>query len=854
MSPVTVQPAAVWAGAVRRGNRWLPACGLLLALAAAFLFAGERDYFHSLDIHDSFTGKNMALAENLSAERGLLFTTMWRRTDGTVAYKLYGRFPIGAFVLIKLAIAPFAGDSAAQLAAARALMLAFFCAAAALAYLALARLTGSRAVALGATLLAFSSHHLLDYRDVVSNEASVGLFAVMLVFHGMVLFHFSGEGGRFPQLAVKVCAALLLDWHVYGLLLPFLVFGAAAEAAAAWRGPRERRGRANGASAGAARPVAGRLGAVVLRVARGRSVLLGALALLFGAGVLGYNFAREHAALDGQRAVAELPSVRSMLRRTGLAENTGLAKAGSGGAEALEWSTFLRWQFHRVGVACLPVALAGGVELDEVALRASGASGKAWLFWPGVAATLGALAGLALFHRPRAPPALLAAALALAGFCWAFLVPGSTGSALHQFETIFHVGVPLCLFAAVLLGARRLGWRRVAGVGALAGVLVFALSAGVGLARRDQGDAQLQRSRLAEFDAIAKTIQGKTVHVAAHREEIRRRFVMNRSIMDFLTAGGFVHYPDTPEVAGAADSASFDFALAFERYDTPALLTPNHRFVFLYEAGGGLEAMRAAWRREYRRLRALAPVARGGGFDIHAVSGEDTGREAGEIVYSKAPCGLDDTEGRFYLRLAPAHANLAGRRPEFERRDHIFYNGNGVIFDGKCMMRVPLPRWPVAQVSTGQLHPAGAAASWRTAFRLDVDRLRGVLRALRREAPSARAAFDVYAPRRLRGGTLRYMREPCTLDDVRRRFFLHIVPAAAAVLPEARLRSGFANLDFDFGERGALVDGACVATVELPHYDIARVRTGQVAPGAPDQGGGEAWRVEFAPNGAPAER
>ena len=318
-------------------------------------------------------------------------------------------------------------------------------------------------------------------------------------------------------------------------------------------------------------------------------------------------------------------------------------------------------------------------------------------------------------------------------------------------------------------------------------------------------------------------------------------------VMDFLTAGGFVHYPNTPEVADPAVGVAFDFALAFERHDTPALLTPSHRFVFLYEAGGGLEAMRGAWRREYRRLRALAPVARGGGFDIHVVSGEEAaaGREAAELAYLKVPCDLDDTKGRFYLHLAPADAQPAGG-PEIERRDHLFYNAHGVIFNGKCLMRVALPTWAVATAHTGQFHPR-ATASWRTGFRLDVDRLRSVLRALRHEAPSARAAFDVYTPATLRGGTLRYMREPCTSDDVRRRFFLHVVPVAAAALPEAQRRSGFANLDFDFGERGALVDGACVATVELPDYDIARVRTGQFEPR-----GGAAWQVELAPN-APAD-
>ena len=293
---MTGQPATAWAGAVRRWRRRLPACGLLLALATVFLFAGDRDYFNTID--DWFTAKNMALAKNLTA-RGLLFLNMRQRADGTVAYKLYGRFPIGAFVLIKLAIAPFEGDSAAQLAAARTLMLAFFCAAASLAYLALARLSGSRAVALGAV-----------------------------------------------------------------------------------------------------------------------------------------------------------------------------------------------------------------------------------------------------------------------------------------------------------------------------------------------------------------------------------------------------------------------------------------------------------------------------------------------------PCDLDDTKGRFYLHLAPADAQPAGG-PEIERRDHLFYNAHGVIFNGKCLMRVALPTWAVATAHTGQFHPR-ATASWRTGFRLDVDRLRSVLRALRHEAPSARAAFDVYTPATLRGGTLRYMREPCTSDDVRRRFFLHVVPVAAAALPEAR--------------------------------------------------------------------
>ena len=830
------------------GSRWLPAAGLL-ALFTVFLCIGQRDYYYKDLVHNEFTAKNMALAKNLSAERGLLFLNKRRNADGTVRYRTYNRFPIGAFALIKLAIAPFAGDSAAQLVAARMLMLAFFCAAAALAYLALARLTGSRAIALGATLLAFSSHTLLHYSDVVSNETSVDLFAVMLVFHGMVLFH-CAAGRRFPQLAVKVCAALLLGWHVYGLLLPFLVFGAAAEAAAAWRGAR------------AARPLAGRLGAVAWRVARGRHALLGALALVFGSGVLGYNIAREHAAFDGRRAVAELPSVRSMLRRT------GIHAPHYRGAEELEWPTFVRWQFHRVGVACLPVALAGGVDLDEYAWRASGGW---WLSAVGVVATIGAFAGLALFRRPRSPPA--AAALALAGFCWACLARGNAAWSVHQYEGIFHVGVPLCLFAALLHAARRIaGGRAPAVCGAVAVVVFCASSVAMVLRHLDDGEAQTARARLAEFDAVAGMIRGKTVWVPS-RQLSTERFVASPTVIDSLTAGGFVRYAHTLDDADPRVVAGLDFVLAFERHPIPALLTPNHRFVFLYRGGANIDAvlraLRDERRREHRRLEARPPAARPGGaarpdgaragFDVHVVPRGETARAvrgAGELVYLKAPCGLQDTKGKFFVRLVPADANL----PWEERRRlafHTFpFETYGVVLDGACTMHLGLPTWPVAVVYTGQDHPAGASASWRVAFRLDVERLRAALHAARGETPTARGVFDLHMRRDSRRAAplLLYARQPCTREDVRRRFFLHVVPDAVFSLPAARRRSGFANLDFDFGEHGALVDGACVALVELPDYDIAQLRTGQFDVDAPAAGRAAAWQVEFAPDAAGADR
>ncbi len=49
------------------------------------------------------------------------------------------------------------------------------------------------------------------------------------------------------------------------------------------------------------------------------------------------------------------------------------------------------------------------------------------------------------------------------------------------------------------------------------------------------------------------------------------------------------------------------------------------------------------------------------------------------------------------------------------------------------------------------------------------------------------------------------------------------------------------NRDFAFAGRGAYFDGKCMATVALPDYPIAVIRTGQFVSGEPP-----AWSVELA--------
>lgn len=211
---------------------------LLLALALAGVFALNSDGGFSDPTIDWDTAKNLAIAENLSPQHNFrLFTRQIPPSgeDEDPRYAPYSRFPIGSFALIKLIILPFGDNIAAELFAGRALMLAFFSAAALLSYHAIARIASNKWIALTATLIAFSSYHVLVYADHISNEMMIGLFGVMLTFHGMTIFI---QDGKFRQLLIKACAALLLDWHVYALLAPFVLWGIGRELVAAVRARR----------------------------------------------------------------------------------------------------------------------------------------------------------------------------------------------------------------------------------------------------------------------------------------------------------------------------------------------------------------------------------------------------------------------------------------------------------------------------------------------------------------------------------------------------------------------------------------------------------------------------------------
>ena len=234
------------------------------------------------------------------------------------------------------------------------------------------------------------------------------------------------------------------------------------------------------------------------------------------------------------------------------------------------------------------------------------------------------------------------------------------------------------------------------------------------------------------------------------------------------------------------------------------------------------------YRTAHRAAVASEPAARSE-FDLYLVDGE--------LVYVKEPCRQEDTAPSFFLHVAPDRAEdlQQGRRKGFNDYPVDFFLRGGALFDGKCSMRVPLPDYPVAAVRTGQRNAQDGANLWSASFRLNPEPQRAAYYAATAGEPIARSSFNLY----LTGDDLVYVKEPCDQADTRDRFYLHIVPERADDLPPERRQFGFDNLDFEFFLRGALFAGRCVATVPLPDYAIASVRTGQFGPQ------GERWSAEF---------
>ena len=774
-------------------SAWLPLALLLIALSTVFIFGGDRGYFYRRIDHNWLSSHHLTVALNISSEYGFQrFDHRAMNDDGAVGYVPYNRFPIGSYLLLKAATLPFGGDPSAQLYAARIIMLLCFTSAAVVAYLSLCRLTSNRWIALTAALLAFSAYYLLYYNDMTAGEGMMELFGVMATFHGMVVFV---QGGHFRQLLIKTCIALLIGWHVLALVAPFVIFGLAREL---WQ--------ARSASATSISPVMSSRH-LASKLLRSRYLLLGAAALGFSLCVLTFNFTMEYIALDGETPLTELPSFQSMLRRTGADSDYNMVIA-----PYRDWSQFIEGQFRSIGRMFIPYSLLGSLRYNGPLIQS-----PTWLTEfqgavLGVALSAACLIG-SMFVRPR----ILFATLALFGFFWA--LPMRNYVAVHDFEPIYYIGLPLVFFAIVLLLVRRVTNRDGVITAAAASALLLFTISGFQMSSVGHSAEAAQRVRAAEQDLL-------TIRELVAEDILTVVPIGGHHVFFFDWAGHALNYYLHHRIIRYRDPPPSDrgFVLTQERVDIDALLTPQNQYFFLYDTAGLMDWYRSA----YRSVVSTEPLARGE-FDVYLIDGT--------VYYLKEPCYASDFTAGLFLHVFPvARGDLPNKRRlhGFDNLDFTFYD-HGLLFDDKCLAGVDLPQYDIAGIRTGQPQDSGTA--WTAAHVVQGPKLVSEYESIVSGEPTARAEFDVYFDRR----ALYYVKEQCGARDVREGFFLHVVPANLDDLPDGRKEYGFDNLDFRFDVYGVLFDGKCAAAVRLPEYGIARITTGQF------DGVDRVWEVEFAP-------
>ena len=642
---------------------WLPPALLLLALSSVFIFGGNRGYFYRGGAHDQISAKNMAIVENLSNKHQfLMFRAQTLDADGKPTYRPYNRFPIGSYALIKLATLPFEEDLYAKIYAARMLMLLFFAAAATIVYLSLRRLASSRWIALTATLLSFSSAYCLYYIDQIGNEAMVDIFALMLVFHAMVIFE---QEGHFLQLPIKACIALFLGWHVYALLLPFIAFGLMREFI-----------RAHSSVSHTSRALY-QLGHTALSLARSRYLTLGVVTLLFGISVLTFNFTNEYFALNREVPLTEVPSFNSMLTRTGFDPHIGEELLSN-----LSLRPFLERQFYRIGIMSLPHAFSPSYVLERMTTYnfVDHSDFPQWLFITlGIAVSGATLIGLLFVRRHK----ILLFTLTSSGFCWALPMRYTTAFPNHNFEAIFYIGVTLTLFSFILLSLRELWGERPIAALSVAALLVFVASAlQMAQPTNDAETFEIHQALSADLESIRDTTEGEEKAIWAKMIG-GKAFYLAES---YLAGRVIIFIIDRTAPSARRPS---DLILVDMRIDGLTSLTPRNQELFLY-----------GWD-DYRRYmdemiaQAGAPLIRSR-FNVYL--------NGNSLMYVKDACRQDDTSAPFFLALYPVNQNALpdGRaRQGFENLDFNFAD-QSVHIGERCIAIAPLPDYDIARIQTGQ--------------------------------------------------------------------------------------------------------------------------------------------------------
>ena len=223
-----------------------------------------------------------------------------------------------------------------------------------------------------------------------------------------------------------------------------------------------------------------------------------------------------------------------------------------------------------------------------------------------------------------------------------------------------------------------------------------------------------------------------------------------------------------------------------------------------------------------RSARSMEPLDQSYFFDIHFYENA--------LVYIKESC-KNENIGSYFLHIYPEiqlpYYPDERYTAEFINRDFWLYSRD-IDENMRCFAITILPDISIRNIHTGRKN-----GIWITRFGFT---LPNVDPGIWDTDAVVNSMFDVWHD----DDMLIYARDGCTFKDADALFFLHVVPFDPDDMPAGSRQYGFENRDFSLWDAGNRVGDRCVATVALPDYPIARVRTGQY------DGTGRLWAVEFA--------
>ena len=638
----------------------LPLALLLLALSTVFLFGNNRGHFYRPIQHDECTSQHLAQAVNLSPQHNFLpFLSKRLNTDGEPSYVIYERWPIGSYVLAKLATLPFRDDLSAQIYAVRVLMLFFYSGSVLLAYTSFTGLVG-RWVALIATLTTFSSHYSLYYNDMYAPDAGPGLFGFMLTFHGMVIF---AQERRFWQLLVKACVALLLCWQVYALLFSFIVFGLVRDII--------KVRRSFSISPCGIPDQLKRYGSTLLA---GRYSALAIVTLFFGSVILLFNIANAYFALNEEVDLLHLPLFYSLDDRL----FGGSVYLDADSYKHLKWDIFLLNEFYRIGRMALPVILSPfenkhvGNESD-VLLAILGGLGLA----------------ICLLGIIFSPHKLLLGTFVVSGFCWTLPLRYHTIS--HDFTALFYLGVPLIFLSFIFLYIQKFLGQHFISTCALASLFLFILSsAEMAGPAQNSSRSLIEAQELKDFETIRKIVREGVVYIPRYgtgsqlgRAQMLIRFFLAGSTVEFET---FTFWPR--DLGGQRQLA--EFLILRTRNESPALLTPENRQIFLYD--------RILLDAFYDEKLLGNPIV-AGDYQVYL--------RDNSLIYVGTKCRNEDPP--LFLHVVPSDVAVLQKNRKgygFDNMDFPFAEFS-VMKTPKCIAVRKLPQYDIMAIHTGQYTAKG---------------------------------------------------------------------------------------------------------------------------------------------------